>query len=258
MSRPDLQGKTIVVTRPAHQAGPLCELIAAAGGRPLAFPLLAIAPPQAPARAEAILSRLADYRLAIFISPNAVSRAAPLIARAGGLPETLQLAAVGRGTARAVEQQLGRGIDLVPQERYDSEGLLTLPALQEVAGAHIVIVRGEGGRELLATTLRERGARVDYAEVYRRTCPDTDPALLHQAWQAGGIDLICLTSAEALDNLVQLVPAADQERLRATPLLVVGERMADHAVALGFAPPLTARRATDDELYTTMLAWSQD
>jgi uroporphyrinogen-III synthase len=39
-----LAGKTIVVTRPRAQAGPLAAAIAAQGGQPLIFPLLEISP----------------------------------------------------------------------------------------------------------------------------------------------------------------------------------------------------------------------
>jgi uroporphyrinogen-III synthase len=240
----DLTGLRVLVTRPAHQAGPLVEKLAAAGAEPLLFPLLEITP-QAGPELDAVLARLGNFDLAIFISPTAVKFGVTAAARHGGWPAGLSLAAVGPGTARELIRQLGREPQICPTEGGGSEALLAEPALQEVDGRRILIVRGAGGRETLARTLAERGARVEHAVVYRRQ-PPANAGPLNAALQAGEIDLILITSSEALDNLVRLTAPALRETLLGLPLLVTHPRQAERARALGFGhDPILAREGSD-------------
>lgn len=254
-SRAELNGLGVLVTRPAHQAGHLCDLIAAAGGRPIRFPTLAIRDLSDSPAVDALLARLADYQLAIFISPNAVRYGLAAIARHGGLPAKLRLATVGHGSAVALEQTLGRAPDIVPTDTYDSEALLALPALLQVAGQRILILRGEGGRELLADTLRQRGASVDYAEVYRRECPA--PKRAEQDWLEKA-DIISITSSEALQNLMAMIPAQQRAQLLAKQLVVISERTALLAQQLGFHhPPIVTTRAGDEAILQAISDWTQ-
>jgi uroporphyrinogen-III synthase len=255
-SRSNLNGLGVLVTRPAHQAGPLCDRITAAGGRSVRFPLLTIHDTGTAPQVCEHLQQLDTYAVVIFISPNAVHFGLPAIERHGGLPAGLQLAAVGRGTARELERAAGRAPDLVPHTRFDSEGLLALPALQDVAGKRILIVRGNGGRELLADTLRQRGAEVDYAEVYRR-----EPASLKVAepdW-LNNTDIITVTSSEALENLVEQTAMAQRDTLFGKPLVVVSERTATKAEKLGFRlPAKIATQASDEAIMDAVTAWAAE
>ena len=78
MNKP-LQGRRILVTRPAAQAGRLAELISAQGGEPVLFPLLEIGPAVDPLPLQQAIARLDKYALAVFISPNAVDYSVPLV-----------------------------------------------------------------------------------------------------------------------------------------------------------------------------------
>lgn len=253
----ELQALRVLVTRPVHQAGPLCELIEQAGGQAVRFPVLAVEPLPESAPLAAILAQLDRYDLAIFISHNAVRFGIAAAARHGGIPATLRLAAVGEGSRRELERQLGRAVDLAPQGRFDSEALLALPPLQQVAGQAILIVRGAGGRELLAATLRQRGARVDYAEVYRRLRPRRPEPQTLAAWRAGGVNIITVTSNEGLQNLYEMVGVAARDWLLDMPLLVVSERSAALARELGFRqPPLVAASASEPSIVETLARWA--
>lgn len=215
-----LSGKTILVTRPQEQAEALNGLIRAAGGLPVTFPVIEIKPPAHPARLDGLLARLDQFDLAIFVSPTAVARAWDSITATRRWPNNLRVAAVGQGSARALNE---RGIlDVIaPAAKSDSEALLALPALQDVAGKRVVIFRGEGGRELLAQTLCERGAQVEYAECYRRAKPAPDIApLLAQPFSA-----IVLTSRESLLNFRELLGAA-WPQFKPLPVFVPHERIA--------------------------------
>lgn len=230
--RGPLAGRTIVVTRPLTQAAPLADAIRAAGGDPFVFPLLAISPAADPAPLAAAAGRLADYALAVFISPNAVDFALPAILARGPWPSSLLPAAVGQGTVRALAAHGVVGT-VAPRERFDSETLLALPELQEthVAGRRIAVFRGDGGRELLADTLRERGATVDCIACYRRS-PPADFTPLRAQWQIG-IDAFTVSSSEGLRHLVDGLTAGERERLTTTPVFVPHARIAENATALG-------------------------
>jgi uroporphyrinogen-III synthase len=231
-----LAGKTIVVTRPRAQAGPLAAAIAALGGQPLIFPLLEISPAGDAQPLASAVARLADYSLAVFISPNAVDYALPAILARGAWPPGLQPAAVGQGTVKALAAHGVAGC-IAPNERFDSEALLALPdmAAERVAGRRIAIFRGDGGRELLADTLCARGAAVDCITCYRRSGPVEGVAPLLAAWRAGKLDALTVSSSEGLRYLVDLLDAEGRSYLQNTPVFVPHARIADNARALGLS-----------------------
>ncbi len=249
-----LAGKGILVTRPREQAAPLLERLQAAGARPLLFPSIEIAPPEDTARLQDVIERLAQFDWAIFISPSAVDMAWPAIeSRLGQWPSQVKIAAVGPGTARALQRH-GIGQVRLPEQGSDSEALLALGEFQQPAGRRVVIFRGQGGREWLAETLRERGAWVEYAECYRRRLPAADPAPILAAWQRGGIDAVSVTSAEGVRNLFALLGEAGREWLCATPMFVPHARIAEAARALGVRQVQVT--ATGDEgLLKSMNEW---
>ncbi|HRD65569.1 MAG TPA: uroporphyrinogen-III synthase [Candidatus Competibacter sp.] len=247
-----LNGLGVLVTRPEHQAGPLCHLIERYGGIAIRCPALSIGEPRDWIPALTIFDRLADYHLAIFTSANAVERALPPIQKRGGIPPFLEIAAIGRATARMLARfDLDRCLQ--PESDFTSEGLLALPRFQRVAGQAIVIVRGEGGRALLAETLTARGARVDHAEVYRRERPAADVGMLLDRWARGEIGAVVVTSAESLLNLFDMLGGAGQDYLRDTPLIMVGTRIRQTAAEFGCRRLLVAREASDDAIAAVLL-----
>lgn len=251
----DLAGLRVVITRPPHQSTDLQHQLEQAGARPLLFPLLAIDQPADPAIAQQALRHLLEFDLLIFISPNAVRHSLALLP--DGLPNNLTLACVGRGTARALQEQAGRAPDLMPQQGHDSDALLALPALQEaqIRDKSVLIARGEGGREKLATSLRARGAQVEYAEVYRRVKPANDPETLLGPLRRGEIDIISLSSSEALANLLEF-GQSERETLQRTPLVVFHQRIADAARQRGFTGPiLVCEQPGDQGLLDTLRHW---
>jgi uroporphyrinogen-III synthase len=219
-----LAGRVIVVTRPAHQSAALAEAIRAAGGEALQFPALEIVPVD-PHSLTPQLSRLSDFDMAIFISPNAARFGIAAIREVAALPDEIDVFAVGPGTAKTLET-LGLSDVTVPSGQ-DSEALLALPQLEQVAGKRIAIFRGVGGRPLLADTLRARGATVDYVECYRRRCPDADAGPLLQRWAE--VSAVTITSAETLHNLAAMMGDGGTGRLRATPLFVPHAKIAEAA-----------------------------
>jgi uroporphyrinogen-III synthase len=228
-----LCGKTIVVTRPRAQAPRLTSWIAEHGGEPLLFPLLDIAPADDPEPLRLAIAQLDRYALAVFISPNAVDFSVPAILSARAWPAALQAVAIGPGSVASLAEYGIRNA-LAPLERFDSEALLELPALQRpcVAGKRVLIFRGNGGRELLADSLRERGAEVDYVSCYQRSAPDS-AAALEALWRSDQLDALTVSSSEGLRNLVDLLDAPARASLRTTPVFVPHPRIAELAQKLG-------------------------
>jgi uroporphyrinogen-III synthase len=248
-----LKGKSIVVTRPAHQAQAFARLVTGAGGRAILFPAIEIRDIEDPGPFVRLVDRLDEFDLAVFVSPNAVERAMSLISARRKLPRRLQVATVGGGSVRALERFGVTGI-LAPQGRSDSEALAELPALAAVSGRRVVIFRGAGGREALAETLRARGATVEYAECYRRVRPEFDAAPLLEAWARKGVDAVTVTSSEGLRNFADMIGPAGRERLPATPLFVPHPRIAEAAHELGVRKVIVTGPG-DDGMLTGLTAY---
>lgn len=227
-----LAGRSIVITRPAGQAESLCAALAGLGAEPLRFPLLTIAPVADPGALQAVARRLADFSLAFFVSPNAVNFALDVILPVAPWPASLAVATVGKGSEAALAAR-GFGAVIAPQSGFDSESVLTLPAFQStaVAGKRVLVLRGDGGRDLLGDTLAARGATVEYLACYHRSGPADDPAPLIARARAGHIDALTLTSSEGVAHLLAL-PGADL--LTSVPVFVPHPRIAMAAREGGF------------------------
>lgn len=227
-----LAGRHIVVTRPAGQAIHMADALIALGAKPVLFPVLAIFPVADSGPLLTIATRLDEFDWAFFVSPNAVAKALGAILPHRQWPAALRVATIGRSSEQALAS-FGIANVVAPRERFDSEALLALPELQDVAGKKVVIFRGDGGRELLGDTLLARGATVEYVTCYRRGRPDLDPAPLHKLWTDNQLDAITLTSSEGLRNFYDMIGKLGQARLRKTPTFVPHARIAEQAQALG-------------------------
>ena len=232
----DLAGMSVVVTRAAHQADELCELIEKAGGEAIRFPVTKIEPVDDHDAALAPgLDQLDQVDIAIFVSPNAATYGLSMLARLGRhLPENASVLAVGPGTAR---QLVARGVKVsaVPKGKYDSETLLALPDLEQVAGRSVLIIRGFAGRELLADALTQRGARVSHLPCYRRIPLDQVDANILGRWGDSGFDALILTSVSATDHLWSMLGTKITQLIENMTIVVSSRRIGEHCRSLGFA-----------------------
>jgi uroporphyrinogen-III synthase len=216
-----LSGIGVLVTRPAGREQDLVEAIETAGGSVIAFPVLEIE-----TRDAAILgeeqAKLPPPDIAIFVSSNAVRFGFRYIPASG-----VRIAAIGPATRASIEAE-GRTVDIYPSGGFDSEHLLQEPELVHATGKAIRIVRADSGRELLATTLRQRGAQVDYLSAYRRLPirhSDEDLEQLERAWRAGQIHYVTVMSVATLDSLWSALPDYCRMLLPETPLVTPSERV---------------------------------
>ncbi|HWA36884.1 MAG TPA: uroporphyrinogen-III synthase, partial [Burkholderiales bacterium] len=147
------------------------------------------------------------------------------------------------------------GIAAQAPKGADTEALLDLPALRQPSGRRILIVCGEGGRQVLGDALRARGAIVERAELYRRALPLADPSALLGAWDAGRVHAVTVSSAEGVGNLFRLLGDAGAARLRETPLFVPHPRVAEAARERGVRETVVTGGAADAEMLARLVAY---
>lgn len=229
MSELPLVGVGVAITRPSDQAKKLSSLIEAAGGHVILFPLIEIVGLDDYSQFEREIAHIADYDWIIFISSNAVQHGMPRLVK-HTLPSHLRFAAIGPVTAKELHE-FGIQNVLIPEGRFDSESLLSLPDLQQMQGKKVMIVRGIGGREVLAETLKSRGAEVTFAECYQRINPQKNIDSLHQAWVNQQLQAIVVTSSEAMRYLLGF--ASHAPWLREVTLCVNHARIAEQPIAMG-------------------------
>lgn len=246
MIMPPLAELTVLVTRPEPRATQLCERVRQHGGEAIALPALQIEPvPATPADAPDMV---------VFLSVHAVTHGIHLVQQRPGL----KVAAIGRATAAALAEA-GLPAQIVPTTQFTSEALLAHPDLASDTPIDVLIVRGEGGRQVLPQTFADWGWNVTIREVYRRTRPVVaaqEIAAIEQRWAEEGIDAITLTSVETLQNLLTMLTPVGRSLLAAIALVAPSERILEAARAAGLqGDGILATAADDDSLLGALAHW---
>lgn len=235
----------IVLTRPAGRARAFAARLSARGYAVAALPGSSIGSPPDPDRARSALRAARRAEVVVFLSPAAVAAAFKLVPSLRFGRRTTVLAP-GPGTRAALRR---RGVDAIcPAARYDSEGLLALPALDGVAGKRVVIIGAAGGRDLLGRTMRARGATVEEVWVYVRRAARLDrrhfesiaalPAEIVSVW----------SSVDALAHLAAGLPPGVFDRLRRSIAVASSERVAAALGERGFVRVMRAASARPVDL----------
>jgi uroporphyrinogen-III synthase len=244
-----LHGLTVLVTRPIELAKQLASKIEQLGARSIIYPVISIEAPDNSSQRDQLLQQLDDFDIAIFISPTAVTKTFECIK---DLPSPLQVAAIGSSTEKALEQH--KVVVSIKPKGHNSEALLCHAQLQaeQVNGKSIVIFRGVGGHEQLGNTLRSRGAKIYYAEMYQRVRPQDTAPLTDNELDA--ISIITVSSNQGLQNLFDLT--TNTTLLCQKPLLVPGERGEQLAKTLGFTNVIQSDNATDNACIDALQRWA--
>ncbi len=249
-----LFGIGVLVTRPEHQAMPLCRLLESEGAVCHRFATTQVDPGPDPRALLADFGPIERFDLIVFSSPNAARHGLPLL----GGNRALELAALGPATARAL-RAAGFSVAVEATDTIDSEGLLAHPRLQDPRGQHILLVKGRGGRDLLAAELTRRGAAVSAADVYERrpVRPSAEEiARLEALFETHSVQVITATSLDIGANLLALATPALRQAVDRTLWLVASERIGAGLRQLGLAAPLLqAASAQDQDVKDALLAW---
>ncbi|WP_223490482.1 uroporphyrinogen-III synthase [Pseudomonas sp. A-RE-19] len=247
-----MTGWRLLLTRPADESAALAGVLAEAGVFSSSLPLLDIEPIPASAKMREVIQNLNHYCAVIVVSKPAARIAVDLLNRHGLQPPVVKWFSVGAATAQILEDN---GLDVsFPVDGDDSEALLELPQLREAIvrpDARVLIMRGEGGRELLAERLCELGASVEYLELYRRGLPQYPPATLPDRIEAERLNGLVVSSGQGFEHLRQL--AGDTwPALARLPLFVPSPRVAEMARAAGAQTVVDCRGASAAALLTAL------
>ena len=229
---------TVVLTRPLADCQRLSKLLQEHGIPHMTLPILEVTP--LPKSQCSPLPTISPDTIVIFVSANAVRWGLPELKVALDQVDGCQVIAVGQKTRDTLAIA---GIEAQIPGRADSEGLLHMPALAAVERSDVLIVKGEGGRDLLGRELTARGARVVEWPCYRRVWPDVSLSALgafaHQAlvFQA--------SSGEVLSRLSELLAGAGKSDLFQSPVIVPSERVAALAKRSGWRSVVRADDASD-------------
>ena len=233
----------VIVTRPAAQATPWVQSLEQHGITAQALPLMQIAPALDAAAVTDAWKQLIEARLVIFVSANAVEHFFALRPHGAAWPAGTQAASPGPGTTRAL-QAAGVSTPQIVEPaadspQFDSEALWQILRTQNWQGAAVQVVRGDGGRDWLADTLREHGAQVSFVAAYRRTAPILDAAaqsLLSAALARPADHLWFFSSSESIDHLVMHLGRSAAALPAGAKALATHPRIASRAQDAGFAP----------------------
>lgn len=239
-----MSGWRLLLTRPEEDCAALAQTLAAAGIASSSLPLLAIEPVTVDDAQRQLLSQLANYQAFIVVSKPAARLLLANLAEAGLVPPSNAWFSVGEATAQVL-QNAGLLVTF-PTQGDDSEALLGLTELRKaiaVPTPRVLIVRGVGGRELLAERLAELGASVDYLQLYRRCLPDYPADTLRERVDRERLNGLVVSSGQGLEHLRQLADA-DWPRLARLPLFVPSPRVAEQARALGAQQIVDCRGAS--------------
>ncbi|HQV79394.1 MAG TPA: uroporphyrinogen-III synthase [Agitococcus sp.] len=245
----NLHGLRIVNTRPEARAHGLSDALQHQGATVLALPLLEVeAMPLSPTAKQYLLD-LDRYDMVFVVSPTAAELGLKALADYWPQwPVDVAWLAVGESTAQVLHSYLINPI--VPQQE-SSEGLLQLPQLQQLEqGQRLLVLRGEGGRNLVRDTMQAQGVQVDYINLYRRQLP----AIAHNTWQAlqaDSIDIVIITSGETLTQWLNIAAQQAQK----IPILVISSRLADLATQKGIKTVLISASIKPTDIILTLSLW---
>ena len=242
----------LLLTRPEDESAALSVVLAEEGIFSSSLPLLEIEPIAASDTMRQVIRALDRYCAIIVVSKPAARIAVQLLEQYGPPREGLKWFSVGAATAQILDRHR---LDVsFPPEGDDSEALLGLASLRQAVSRpepRVLIMRGEGGRELLAERLRELGASVDYLELYRRGLPQYAAHALPERIRAERLNGLVVSSGQGFEHLQQLAGDA-WPQLAQLPLFVPSPRVAELARAAGAQTVVDCRGASAAALLTAL------
>lgn len=238
----------VLVTRPDKQGTELTQMLNQQGITALHHPLIHI---EAGSDLPLLSHALSQANFVIIASQHAVYYGQQqLQTEQASWPSSPIYLAIGQKSAQVLGKYLTQHIHY-PQIG-ESEHLLCLPQLQQVANQRILILRGNGGRNLMNETLTHRGAQVQMLALYHRIALPFNASFCVAQWQETNIQHIVVTSSQQLALLVAPFRQENTDWLFKRTLLVPSLRIAQEAKALGFQQILTIGSAANHDFIAAL------
>ncbi len=181
----------------------------------------------------------------VFLSEHAVRFGVSRLLAAGIDLGSLTVFAVGSTTAARLTEI---GVQPSLPAATSSEGLLAMPEFANAPGRQVLIVAGEGGRDVLASGLAAGGARAQKLSVYRRQAVD------RLGDDLSAVDAIAVGSGDGFEFMARLWFAADGRGDVA--VFVPSQRVAALGEGLGFSRVYTCAGADADALLAGLAAFT--
>jgi uroporphyrinogen III methyltransferase / synthase len=254
MAKP-LDGRTVVVTRAASQAGEFVAELETYGAKVIVCPTIEIAEPESYERLDEAIDHLYGYDWLIFTSANAIDFFLRRLATRGVKIDELdeiKVCAIGHASADKLRDARVH-VDVIPAQAK-AEGVFA--ALSEFVGGHeqlrglnILIPRAAVGRDYLPKSLEAAGARVDVVTAYRTVIPENLDRGRLSAMLAGSADCIAFTSSSTVKNLALLFDTHDLSKvLGGLNVACIGDVTAATAAEYGLQVDIQPAESTVKDL----------
>jgi uroporphyrinogen III methyltransferase/synthase len=251
-----LAGKRILVTRARDQAEKTAASIRARGGEPVLLPTIEIHPPRDAEAVRRALAGAKGHAWVAFTSDNGVEhawRALEAMGAGAGAFEGVKVAAIGKGTAAALERR-GVRADVVASESK-GEGLADAVLAAMEPGESLLLLRAQVAREAFPEALARAGHRVEVCAVYE-TRPGSGPAVARAVaeLEGGRVHAATFTSASTVDSFVALVGGRERARSLLAPVVVgsIGPVTTGALAAQGIRVDAGAAEATLEALLAAL------
>lgn len=238
---------TILVTRPEQESQALCDALQALGHHAISHPLLTIHPGKELSLLPNYFSSLSDGDFLIAVSQHAVQHAQDYLQlQQKEWKKGVNYIAVGQKSAQYLRSYISDPVHFPTPS--DSEHLLALPVLENVSGKKVLILRGNGGRDLIYQALEELGAEVTYCETYQRQSTTFNGATKAKEWQENNVNTLVITSGEQLSFFTSQFTNTDLYWVLGCRLLVPSERINQLGQQLGYQHIETVGGASNSDL----------
>lgn len=236
-------------TRPIDRAEALSSVLLGYGHQVLNLPLLDLTPLALDAQLIEQYAEFQSVDAVVVVSPIAADIGLAYYLQLGfdfDALKKIQWIAVGQATQQALLQ---KGLTSIVPEVETSEGMLSLPEMNQYIGKKIAFWRGIGGRTFMMETLQAQKTEILNMLLYTRAMPSYTVDDLQQNFKQG--DVVLISSEASWHNWLKLL-SLTTHRPNFFKYIVLGTRVSailQHAEQVYY----TVYKLSADEIHQCIL-----